>query len=266
MTVAGFDVGARFVKVALLDEASGALLALYKEPTRFDPCQAADLALEAALDSLLPRVAPPLRKVACGSGAAECPGLRQVTDLEALVAGLSALDLSAGLLLDVGAETSRALRFDAQGKVSTFITNDKCASGVGAYVESMARVLEVSLTEMDDLALRSISPVRLSAQCAVFAESEVVSLLHRNVDPADIARAIFESLANQGAALVRRAGLADSLLVCGGMAANRSYLLALARLLAPMKVSAVPEPLMLLARGAALLARNDAHDEGRASR
>jgi activator of 2-hydroxyglutaryl-CoA dehydratase len=50
------------------------------------------------------------------------------------------------------------------------------ASGTGIFLESMAKALGVPLAEMGELVLLSKRPVAISSMCAVFAESEIVSI------------------------------------------------------------------------------------------
>ncbi|NCQ36076.1 CoA activase, partial [bacterium] len=43
-------------------------------------------------------------------------------------------------------------------------------------------------------------------QCVVFAESEVVSMIHNNVPRPDMARAVHDAVASRVIAMVRRVG------------------------------------------------------------
>jgi benzoyl-CoA reductase subunit D len=80
-------------------------------------------------------------------------------------------------VIDLGAEEGRTVRCDERGRVVDFAFNEKCAAGAGAFVEGMARALQVPIEEFGPLSLQSQQAVQMNAQCAVFAESEVV-LIH----------------------------------------------------------------------------------------
>ena len=100
---------------------------------------------------------------------------------------------------------------------------------------------------------QSTQAVAMNAQCAVFAESELVSLVHSQTAKADIARAVHEAIADRIVALVRRLGLEAAVLLIGGLARNLGFLESLKRELKTEIV--VPEnPEIVSAYGAALIA------------
>ena len=106
-----------------------------------------------------------------------------VTEVGAAARGAIALDKAVRTVIDVGAEEGRAIRIDQTGKVVDFAINEKCAAGAGAFTEAMARALEVSIDELGPLSLKSTQAVAMNAQCAVFAESELVTLVHAKTTP-----------------------------------------------------------------------------------
>ena len=135
---------------------------------------------------------------------------------------------SAHTVIDSGAEDSRGIRVE-NGLGKDFATNDKCAAGAGAFTEAMARAIEVSLEDFGKISLTSTKPVPINAQCAVFAESEVVSLINSKVCKEDIARAVNDALAERVVAMVKRIGVEKDILVVGGLARNAGYTDALKR-------------------------------------
>ena len=134
-----------------------------------------------------------------------------------------------------------------------FAKNDKCAAGVGAYVEAMARALEVSIDEMAALSLASRQLVPLSATCVVFAESEVVSLIHAETPKSDIAHAINDAIAVRVRAMVQRVRVEPDVALVGGMAQNAGFLSCLQKHLGTT-VWVPEQPQMVGALGAALIA------------
>lgn len=79
-------------------------------------------------------------------------------------------------IIDIGGQDSKAIRIDPEtGKVTDFAMNDKCAAGTGRFLERIAKVLEMDTTTIGPTSLKAENPVDISAQCIVFAESEVVS-------------------------------------------------------------------------------------------
>jgi benzoyl-CoA reductase subunit D len=158
-------------------------------------------------------------------------------------------------VIDSGAEDSRGIKCDG-GVVKDFATNDKCAAGAGAFTESMARALEVRLEEFGEISLQSKKTVPINAQCAVFAESEVVSLINSKTAKEDIARAVNDALAERVVAMVKRIGVEKDVVVIGGMAKNVGYLDGLKRGF-KMDVIVPEHPEFIGALGAAIAAREN---------
>lgn len=73
-------------------------------------------------------------------------------------------------LLDLGGQDSKVIKV-RKGKMVGFETNDKCAASTGRYLENMATVLGISLTELSSY---NDDPVELNATCAIFGESELI--------------------------------------------------------------------------------------------
>jgi benzoyl-CoA reductase subunit D len=91
----------------------------------------------------------------------------------------------------------------------------------------MSRALEVSLDEMSKITLQSTQTLSTNAQCAVFGESEVVSLIHQKTPKPDIARAVMNAIAGRIASVARIVGLEEDIVMVGGMAKNEGFVDAL---------------------------------------
>ena len=104
-----------------------------------------------------------------------------------------------------------------------FAINEKCAAGTGTFVEAMSRALEVSVDEMSKITLQSTQTLSTNAQCAVFGESEVVSLIHQKTPKPDIARAVMNAIAGRVASVARIVGLEKDVVMVGGMAKNAGF-------------------------------------------
>ena len=176
-----------------------------------------------------------------------------ITEVTADAKGTTWLQPSIRTIVDIGAEEARGISCDAQGKVLDFAKNDKCAAGSGAFVESMARALEIDVPEMIELSLKSTKEAPINATCAVFAESEVVSLIHAKVEKADIAHAIHDAIASRVSSMVRRIPIEKDVALIGGVANNAAIVDVMKKHLGVDIV--VPEnPQFVSALGAALSA------------
>ncbi|RJO63917.1 MAG: CoA activase [Myxococcales bacterium] len=254
MLTAGVDIGSRFVKAAIVDPERG-LVGRALVTTGFEPAEAAAQALALAKQQAGLAADASLPTAATGAGQREASFDAAVTDVAAAAAGARHLVADCRLVLDVGAESARAIKLDEAGRVANFALNEMCAAGAGSFVESMVRVLDASFGELDQWSLRSTGRAVITAQCAVFAESEVVSLLHKPTPREDIAKAIFESIAARTASLARRVGVAFPIAVVGGAAESQGFVAALKREFKSEAVFAPEAVRFAGAIGAALEAR-----------
>jgi benzoyl-CoA reductase subunit D len=177
----------------------------------------------------------------------------QVTEVSAAAKGGGFLNNQVRTVIDVGAEEGRAVKINGSGKVVDFAVNERCAAGTGAFIEAMARALEVPLEELGSLSLRSTQAVAINAQCVVFAESELVSLVHVKTPKEDIARAVHDAIADRIVAMVRRVGMEKEVMLIGGMARNAGFIESLKRELGT-NILIPDDPEFANALGSALLA------------
>ena len=250
MISAGIDVGAKNVKVVLLRD--GAVAARGLEMIGLNTQSAIDGAFAAALAQIGAGRGEITKITATGAGRKEVQfASGELTEVGASAKGVHHLFNSARTAIDVGAEEGRAIKLDEKGKVQDFAINEKCAAGAGAFTEAMARALEVGVEEMGELSLRSRTAVPMNAQCAVFAESEVVSLIHAKTPKEDIARAVHDAIADRIVSMARRIGIEKDVVVVGGLAKNTGFVDSIKRTLAIDVL--VPEyPEYAAALGAAL--------------
>jgi benzoyl-CoA reductase subunit D len=252
MITAGVDAGTKTLKIVLVQ--SGKIIGRSLVSAGYDLREALDQAWAAALAEVgLPRERID-RVMATGAGRKKVSEAHdQVTEVSAAAAGAGALDGRVRTVIDVGAEESRAVKINDSGKVVDFAVNEKCAAGTGAFTEAMARALEVPLDELGPLSRQSTRALVINAQCVVFAESELVTMVHSRIPKADMARAVHDAIADRIASLVRRVGLAKEVMLVGGVARNEGLVESLHReLQTPIIVPAAPE--IVSAYGAALLA------------
>lgn len=176
-----------------------------------------------------------------------------VTEITCHAKGAKHLFPQAEAIIDIGGQDSKVITLDADGNVSNFVMNDKCAAGTGRFLENMAKVLEIDMDTMANSGLKYKNDLTISSMCTVFAESEVVSLIAENHPIADIIHGLNKSVAQKTKALARSAAKSDKIVMTGGVANNRGVVTELekqlnTRLLIPEK------PEFCGALGAALIA------------
>jgi activator of 2-hydroxyglutaryl-CoA dehydratase len=119
----------------------------------------------------------------------------------------------------------------------------------------MARALEVDLVEMGPLGLQSNKKIPVSSVCTVFAESEVVGLIHQGLDKKDIIQGIHSAVADRTRALVGRVGVEPEVAMTGGVAKNSGVVKELSDRIGH-ELHIPDEPQIVGALGAALIARD----------
>lgn len=222
MITAGIDIGAKFVKVLLMKD--GQVLARAQEHAGFEPNEAAERALARALSESGLTREDVGTIFATGAGRSAAPFANgKVTEVTAAARGVIHSHPSVRTVIDIGAEEGRAVKCDENGKVVDSAINEKCAAGAGSFTEAMARALEVRLEEFGEISLKSAKSIPMNAQCAVFAESEVVSLVHARTPKEDIARAVHDAIASRIVSMVRRVGINKDVALVGGVSHNPGF-------------------------------------------
>jgi len=259
MIVAGIDLGGKNAHVVVLKDDE--ILAKGEATTGIQKAAAAETVYDETLKKAGLERTDVERMVATGSAgkrAAFADGV--IPDAAADVRGVNRLFPSARTVIDVGAEEGRAIKVSPEGRVLDFAINEKCAAGAGTFVEAMARALEISVEEMATISLKSTKSIPMNAQCAVFGESEVVSLIHQKVAKQDIAKAVHDAIAGRIASVGRIVGLEQDVVVIGGMANNKGFIDALTKEI-QIDVIVPADPAFIGALGAAVAAASGVLDE-----
>jgi predicted CoA-substrate-specific enzyme activase len=158
----------------------------------------------------------------------------------------------------MGTQQSVAISVNDKGKVLRYMMNDKCASGAGMFLQVILEALGCSVDECAGIAGSADKKLSMSTQCAVFAESEVVSLINDGESPANIVSAILESLSKNLASLCKKVNAKDALVLGGGLANNDKIFELLQGGLRKKLHVFQPEPDLIAAVGAALSANGGA--------
>jgi benzoyl-CoA reductase subunit D len=255
MITAGIDSGARAIKVLILQD--GRVLAASSALTGFDQETYIAQAFESALKqaNIVREQLQHVTATGIGRQALRAASVAnsEITEMGADAKAAVALFPGARTVIDVGAEEGRAIRCEPDGRVKDFAVNEKCAAGAGTFVETMARTLEIKLEDAGTLSLRAEKVIPMNAQCAVFAESEVVSLIHSGAAKEEIIRAVHEAMADRISAMARRVGVEREVALVGGVGRDIGFIKALAGKL-EMEVRVPAEPEYVGALGAALIA------------
>lgn len=180
-------------------------------------------------------------------------GDKNITEISCHARGAHHLLPGVRTVIDIGGQDSKVIALDAQGNVSSFNMNDKCAAGTGRFLEVMAQALEMELEQMGELSLRSASPAAVSSLCTVFAESEIVSLSAQGCPKMDIIAGLHQAIGRRMLSLIKGVGVRPPVLMSGGVAKNQGVVQVLEKLLG-VAITVPSEPQIVGALGAALFA------------
>jgi len=253
MISAGIDCGAKSTKTIIMRD--GEIIGRGSVATGFDQEKAVEDSLEMAIQSADIARDDIERIGGTGSGknAIDVADI-SVNDIKAMVRGAHHFFPNGRTVADVGAEEGRAAKLDENGRSIDFAINEKCAAGAGAFIEAMGRALETPLEEMGPLALKSNAEIPMNAQCAIFAESEVVGLIHAKTEIQDISKAIHDAMAGRIVSMIRRIGVNADVVLFGGVGYNPGFVEAMRRELELDKIYIPEGPEFGAAVGAAVVA------------
>jgi benzoyl-CoA reductase subunit D len=223
---AGIDVGTGAVKVAVME--GGELLASYLERIRRrDVMEVVEESFDAALRQASLRRDQLDYIATTGEGDMVPWRTGHFYGMTTHARGALFLDPDARGAVDIGALHTRAMRFDAGGRVLQYQMTSQCASGSGQFLENIARYLGVSIEEIGGLSLKSDEPEKCSSICAVLAETDVINMVSRGISTPNILRGIHNSMAVRVAGLLRAIKVEGSLMITGGLARDTGLIAAI---------------------------------------
>lgn len=174
------------------------------------------------------------------------------TDITSFARGAHHLCGDAEIVVDIGGHGIRVMRMGEMGIIEDFRTNDKCSTGTGCFMDTMAMALEVEIDDVGERSMHSKLAEHVNASCTVFAESEVVSLIAKGKRTDDILAGLHQMVARKIVSLVNSTRSKGKVFVCGGVARNEGVVKELEKIID--REMFVPEdPHLVGALGAALL-------------
>ncbi|MFO8056334.1 MAG: acyl-CoA dehydratase activase [bacterium] len=217
MICVGVDMGSLFCKAVVLDDDE--LRGFRIIPTTGTISDEIGLLMEGAVQQAGLSYDRVDRLVGTGKGA------DLLTDAEFVEDDINCVGVAAGyylpdirLVIDVGGQSITSILLDDEGDVTNFMRNDKCASGSGRFLEVMSKKLGLSMDSIDETAQQAASVVEIGSQCAVFAESEVITHLNNGEKVPDIIAGVCGAVAKMVAAQARRFENAGEYTITGGVA------------------------------------------------
>ena len=253
---AGIDIGSTMSKAVIVD-AAGAMRSYVVGPTGAEHRRRANKVMEDVMQKagiILDEVA---YIISTGYGRVNVPFAdKQVTELTCHARGVSSLFPDVKTAIDIGGQDAKVLKIK-NGKLTDFLTNEKCAAGTGRFLEVAAETLGLDLNEMGRISLQTDTPVKINSLCTIFAQQEIISRLSEGQPLPDILAGVYIAVTTRVVKLARQLKVEPPVVFTGGVAKNAGMVKAMETVLG-MPVLVPEEPLITGALGAAILARDQA--------
>jgi len=196
----GIDLGSSTAKLVVLDNQFNLL---YKEYKRHNG------KIKQVIIDMIEKIAETYKnskiKIAmtgsAGMGLAERSGLSFIQEVIAITKAIKALYPEVQTLIELGGEDAKVVLFE-QGKTPEMRMNGSCAGGTGSFIDQMATLLNVSFEELNEMSKNSKKKLFIASRCGVFAKTDVQAHLNKGEHKEDIARAVFNAVANQAVSVL----------------------------------------------------------------
>ena len=259
----GCDVGSTYTKAVILDE-NGKMCADTTIRSKINAEQSAIAAMQEVCDKVGLKDSKELAYlIGTGYGRNKVPFADEnISEISCHAMGVHVTNPEVRAIIDIGGQDVKGISIDTDGTVKSFAMNDKCSAGTGRFFEAMARSFEMSLPEFSNLSLTAKNVIPITAQCTVFAESEVITLVGEGKPTDEIAAGIEMAVAKRCFVMAKKAGAVDKITLTGGCAKNEGLKQAIQKVL-KLKVIDLPvDPQLIGAIGAAEFARQKGLAQG----
>lgn len=253
----GCDVGSTYGKCVILND-QGAICGTATVRSKINPVSTANEALAQAITEIpeLDTAEELTYLVGTGYGRNKVPFADEnISEISCHAMGVHVTDPTVTGIIDIGGQDVKGIAVASDGTVKNFAMNDKCAAGTGKFYEAMARAFEMSLDDFSKLSLEAKNVIPITAQCTVFAESEVISLVGDGKPKEEIAAGLQIAIAKRCFVMAKKAGTDGRITLTGGCAKNAGLKKAIEHVLKIKVVELQTDPQLMGALGAAEYAR-----------
>lgn len=195
----GCDVGSTYTKCVIINE-TGDIVSTVTIKSKANSEQSAKMALDQAISNVseLSKPSDLAYLIGTGYGRNKVPFADEnISEISCHAMGVHITNPSVKAIIDIGGQDVKGISIDTDGTVSSFAMNDKCAAGTGRFFEAMAHAFEMSIEDFSNLSLTAKNTIPITAQCTVFAESEVITLVGEGKPRDEIAAGIELSVAKR---------------------------------------------------------------------
>ncbi len=211
----GFDIGSTTAKFALLDSNLEIILSNYvRHNTKIN-----DTVID-LLKQVKQKIGDVLVSIkvtgSAGMGIAERTNIPFIQEVVAASGIIKNKYPTVRTLIDIGGEDSKMIFF-YDNKAPDIRMNGSCAGGTGAFIDQMATLMNIPITEFNAVAEQSTKLYSIASRCGVFAKTDVQNLISRKIPVSDIAASVFHAVAIQAMnTLARGFEISKKVMFAGG--------------------------------------------------
>ncbi len=198
----GIDVGSTTAKVVILNQDAELVFSAYRRH-HAETLDTIKSILKEAEEILGDVDFDLLVTGSAGMGLGEKFDLPFIQEVVASAEVVRQLYPEAKTLVDIGGEDAKMIFFDDEGRPDIRM-NGSCAGGTGAFIDEMATLLNVPVSELDDLAKNYKRIYPMASRCGVFAKTDLQNLLSRDISKEDISASVFRAVVLQVLATLSR--------------------------------------------------------------
>ncbi len=190
----GLDVGSTTIKCVVQDEFDNIIYKDYKRHYSHIKDNIIEKLKELRNNNIIPNEVMLAISGSAGMGIADGSNIPFVQEVYATRVAAEKLIPGTDCIIELGGEDAKILFLTDGMEVRM---NGSCAGGTGAFIDQMATLLNVDITEINGLAKDHQKLYSIASRCGVFAKSDIQPLLNQGASKSDIAASIFYAVVNQ---------------------------------------------------------------------
>ena len=172
------------------------------------------------------------------------PHFAAITEITTASFGARYHDPDVQVIVDIGGQDTKVIDL----RSNTFVINDKCSAGTGAFLELAAHYFDIPVGSLGELHTRATKGAQINNTCGVFAISEMISHLVGGYSMEEVIYGLHQAFAMRIAQMVPPA---DTVMLIGGTVQNTGIVDAVNNIL-DSKIEVPGAPQLVNALGAAL--------------
>lgn len=190
----GLDVGSTTIKYVVLDDNENIILKDYKRHYSHIKENVLEILNNLREKGIISSNFKFGISGSAGMGLANGSNITFVQEVYATRVAANKLIPGTDVIIELGGEDAKILFLSDGMEVRM---NGSCAGGTGAFIDQMATLLNIDITEINGYAKEHEKLYNIASRCGVFAKTDIQPLLNQGASKSDIAASIFKAVVNQ---------------------------------------------------------------------